>query len=230
MKKLFISLLAIAATVNVMALTKENQAKITITGGTATHSLYLINSSELAEGFNDGYCGEIYQMDDYAVAIYAIFDSKNYETFGSKNLMAQPIQFKIKTNGSDTYTLKVEKVIGEPMKIAFGSKVITLAEGEYSLTAAEAAEIGVFYEEPAKPYSFINNVLVINEATVGAEVTVTPFTYEATGKVPGTSATYPAPVNQVLTGGYYLVSYTNAEGVAREFIVNANPDVQPAND
>lgn len=231
MKKLFISLLAIAATVNVMALTKENQAKITITGGTATHSLYLINSSDLNEGWNNGYCGEIYQMDDYAVAIYAIFDGKNYETFGSKNLMDQPIQFKIKTNGSDTYTLKVEKVLGEPMKIAFGSKVITLAEGTYTLTAAEAAEIGVFYEEPAKPYSFINNRLVINEATDGAEITITPFTYGPQGKALGDPIITHAPMDEDLTGmGYLLITYTNAEGVAREFIVNANPDVQPAND
>ena len=230
MKKLFISLLALAATVNVMALNVENQAKITITGGTATHSLYLINASDLAEGYNNGYCGEIYDLDGHAVAIYAIFNEKNYETFGSKNLMEQPIQFAIKTNGSDTYTLKVEKVKGEPMKIAFGSKVITLAEGTYTLTAAEAAEVGEFYEEPAAPYSFINNVLVINEATEGAEITITPFTYGAEGKNLGTPAIYNAPVNQVLNGGYFLVTYTNAEGVAREFIVNANPDVQPAND
>lgn len=227
MKKLFISLLAIAATLNVMALTKENQAKITITGGTATHSLYLINSSELAEGYNNGYCGEINEMDNYAVAIYAIFDSKNYETFGSKNLMEQPIQFKIKTNGSDSYTLKVEKVLGEPMKIAFGSKVITLAEGTYTLTAAEAAEVGEFYEEPAKPYSFVNNTLVITEAT--GEVTVTPFTYAEGGKSLGTPENHDPSAPIVLSGNYFLVTYETAEGT-REFIVNTNPDVQPAND
>lgn len=227
MKKLFISLLAIAATINVMALNKENQAKITITGGTATHGLYLINSSDLAEGFNNGYCGEIYDLDGLDVALYVVYDSKNYETFASKNLMEQPIQFKIKTNGSDSYTLKVEKVLGEPMKIAFGSKVITLAEGTYTLTAAEAAEVGEFYEEPALPYSFINNTLVINEAT--GLVTVTPFTYAEGGKSLGTPENHDPSAPIVLSGNYFLVSYETAEGT-REFIVNANPDVQPAND
>lgn len=221
MKKLFISLLAIAATLNVMALNVENQAKITIMGGTATHSLYLINASDLAEGINKGYCSEVYDLDGHAVALYAIFNGKNYETFGSKNLMDQPLQFAIKTNGSETYTLKVEKVVGTPMVLAFGNKMITLAEGTYTLTAAEAAQAGQLYA--AIPAKFINNQLVITDAAVGAEVNVTPFSFVEGRRVDGQKVTYTAPVNQALNGNYFEVEYTNKNGVARKFIVNANP-------
>ena len=65
MKKIMLSLLAIAATMNVMAaINIDAKAKITISASGAESSLILIQSSDLNEGWNNGYCGEIYDLSE----------------------------------------------------------------------------------------------------------------------------------------------------------------------
>lgn len=234
MKKLFISLLAMAATLNAMALDINYSAKATLglKANTSEQTCnFTLGETDFAQA--NKLCAEI-NMEGRQVALYAIANSKNYQIYANADVEGLPLGFL--TNADTEYTITFSNVIGTLYLVdAVANKTTEItAGGSYAFTAEAnqtiADRFSITKVLPAKPYSFINNVLVINEATVGAEVTVTPFTYEATGKVPGTSATYPAPVNQVLNGGYFLVTYTNAEGVAREFIVNANPNVQPAND
>ena len=71
MKKIMLSLLAIAATMNVMAaINIDAKAKITISASGAESSLILIQSSDLNEGWNNGYCGEIYDLSEFPLALY----------------------------------------------------------------------------------------------------------------------------------------------------------------
>ena len=231
MKKLFISLLAMAATLNAMALDYEAKATLKLTSTTSqTCELTIAQMT----GNAGKYCAEM-NMQGRKVALYAI-GSKNFEIFAANDLEGTALG--LMTDAATDYTISFSNLAGATklyLVDAVANKTTEITEGgSYAFTAEAnqtiADRFSITKVLPALPYSFINNTLVITEATEGAEVTVTPFTYEATGKVPGTSATYNAPVNQVLNGGYFLVTYTNAEGVAREFIVNANPNVQPAND
>lgn len=237
MKKFLLSLLVLAATANAFALNIVAKADVTIKDATSAYQ-HTLTIAELTDPNASDYCAEIYEgtFGNVYVAFYAIANSKKYEIFASNDLEGQALG--VKTYNGTEYTLTFSNLNGEGKLYLFdavANKYTEITEGgSYAFTAEAnqtiADRFSITKVLPAKPYSFINNVLVINEATVGAEVTVTPFTYGAEGKNLGAPAIYNVPVHQVLNGGYYLVSYTNAEGVAREFIVNANPDVQPAND
>ena len=222
-----------AATLNAMALdcTAVAKMKLTSNNGEICDNIYVGETADPNASF---YCATM-NMTGRKIALYTIANTKQYQKYYTADI--EGVVLGLLTNADTEYTINFSSVSGEKLYLvdAVEDKTIEITEGgSYAFTAEAnqtiADRFSITKVLPALPYSFINNVLVITEATEGADVIITPFTYEATGKVPGTSAKYPAPVNQVLTGGYYLVSYTNAEGVAREFIVNANPDVQPAND
>jgi hypothetical protein len=111
MKKLFLSLLVLAATMNAFAIAYTAKAKVVLTGTTTGQkcTMYLIQSDELNAGVNASYCGPI-ELDGRPVAFYAIYEATNYESFGTKDLGA--MQFGLKTNADTEYTLKVSGVEG----------------------------------------------------------------------------------------------------------------------
>lgn len=111
MKKIFSTLLIMAVTMNAFALTYTAKAKVvlTSTSTTETCNLYLIQSEDLAEGVNNGYCSTI-ELDERQVALYAIYSSNNYQTFGTKTLGA--MAFGIKTDAGTAYTMTVSAVEG----------------------------------------------------------------------------------------------------------------------
>ena len=232
MKKLFISLLAMAATLNAMALdcTAVAKMKLTSNNGEICDNIYVGETADPDASF---YCATM-NMTGRKIALYTIANSKQYQKYYAADVEGATLG--LLTNADTEYTINFSGVTGTLYLVdAVANKYTEITEGgSYTFTAEAnqtiADRFSITKVLPAKPYTFINNVLVINEATEGAEITVTPFTYGVEGMNLGTPVVYNVPVNQVLNGGYFLVTYTNAEGVDREFIVNANPDVQPAND
>ena len=166
MKKIMLSLLAIAATVNVMALNIDAKAKITISASGETTTLLLIESPDLNEGWNNGYCGEIFDLSEYPLALYIRYDGKNYSSFGTKDLTADNIVLAAKDNGASEYTITVSNATNTtPLKLMFGAKEIPFVDGTYTLTAAElaAASKVASAAAPAEPSLCFNyNVLEIN--------------------------------------------------------------------
>lgn len=238
MKKILLSLLVLAASANIFAAVSYTAgADIQIKGNTSNYT-HLLTIADITNANPSQYCAEMYEGDfgSAKVALYAIANSKKYEIFASNDIEGQALGVKTYTDGE--YTLTFSNIKGEtPLYLvdAVANKYTEITEGgSYAFTAEAnqtiADRFSITKVLPALPYSFINNRLVINEATDGAEIILVPFTYGPQGKALGDSIITHAPMDEDLTGmGYFLVSYTNAEGVAREFIVNANPDIQSAN-
>lgn len=164
MKKIILSLLAVAATLNVMAINVDAQAKITISAGGDESSLILIESSDLNDGWNNGYCGEIYDLSALPVALYIQYGGKNYASFGTKDLTASDIVLAAKGNGSESYTLTVSNAAGDSsLKLKFGDKEIPFVNGTYTLTATELAAAEKIAGNPLAPeFCFRYNVLTVN--------------------------------------------------------------------
>ena len=111
MKKLFISLLAIAATVNVMAITYRGYAEITLESTDSYESCKAIiaESDELNDGLNPGYYAEI-NMDGREVALYVPYLGVNYQHLAMYDMSG--LFFGIKADGSTNYRLKFSNVEG----------------------------------------------------------------------------------------------------------------------
>ena len=164
MKKIMLSLLAIAATMNAMAITIDAKAKVTIAAGGAETSLILIQASDLNDGWNNGYCGEIYDLNERPLALYIEYNGKNYASFGTKDLTANDIKLKAKDNGATSYTITVSNASATtPLRLLFGATEIPFVDGTYTLTAAELAAANKVAGAPAAPSICFNyNVLEIN--------------------------------------------------------------------
>ena len=72
MKKLFVSLLVIAAAMNVMAIDINAKAQLTLkSANNKTDELYLIQASDLKAGLNTAYCSLVPSLATKSVAFYA---------------------------------------------------------------------------------------------------------------------------------------------------------------
>ena len=136
MKKIILSLLAIVATMNVMAaLSYTAKAKLTLTTTTESCDMYLIQSNDLTDGIN-AYCEEM-NMEFRQIAFYAINGTTPYQTYAVKTLGALP--FGLKTNAATDYTLTITQVGGAEtltMKDEVTGTVFDLTEGYvYNFTA-----------------------------------------------------------------------------------------------
>lgn len=228
MKKILLSLLVLAASANIFAAINYNAgADIQIKGNTS-HMDHLLTFAEITNANPGQYCVEMYEGDfgSAKVAFYAIADSKKYEIFASNDIDGQALG--VKTYTDTEYTLTFSNLKGEGKLYLFdavANKYVAIVNGGSYAFTAEANQTIADRFSIAKniPATFINNKLVIADAAVGAEVNVTPFSFVEGRRVDGTKVTYNAPVNQALNGNYFEVEYTNKNGVARKFIVNANP-------
>ena len=139
MKKIIVALLAIAASLNVMAVTITAKTQITLKATTSnkTDVLYLIQASDLSEGYNSGYCSEVFEMASKEVAFYAYYNSTAYGTFGTKTL--GNMAFGLKTNADTDYTLTFTQVSGAEtlqMKDNVTGTLFNITEGYvYNFTA-----------------------------------------------------------------------------------------------
>jgi len=157
MKKLMASLLILAAAMNVMAITIDAKAKITLKAiaSNKTEAVYLIQSADLQDGLNTGYCSLVPNLDNKPVAIYAYYNNAEYATFGTKDLGA--LAFGLKTNADTEYQLIVSDVEGATlvMKDDAENATFNLTEGAtYDFTAAANSTINNrfhLYIAPAAP-------------------------------------------------------------------------------
>jgi hypothetical protein len=131
MKKMFLSLLVLAASLNVMAIDITAKAKLTLTPTGATSPaevLYLVQASDLNEGYNTGYCALVPSFDTKSISIFVNYNGEKYGTFGTKDL--SNIELGIKTNDVTDYTITVSDVTGDlTITDLNDGSVITLADG-----------------------------------------------------------------------------------------------------
>lgn len=135
MKKLIVSMLVIAASMNMMAIDYIAKAKITLTGLTSNEvcAVTIAKSNDPSAPY---YCAEI-NMDYRNVALYAIASAKNYQIYVAADLASLP--FGLKTYTDVNYSLTISNVEGTEtlkMKDEVTGTVFDLTEGYvYNFTA-----------------------------------------------------------------------------------------------
>ena len=169
MKKIVLSLLALAATMNIMAVTYSAKATVTLESQDSYESCQMIiaQSSELAEGLTSGEYAEI--NPDRAVGLYVEFGGVKYQHFASNPNTVKNLTLGAITDAATTYTLTISEVSGsETMQIKIGDEVIDLVAGTHTITLTPnqttGAAIGTVNPAGpvAKSFCFRNNILEIN--------------------------------------------------------------------
>lgn len=232
MKKLFITLLTIAVTINVFA--ENNKASITMKANNSKQSCMatIVETTDPDAAAN---CAEI-NMTGRQVALYAIANSKNYQIYANADVEGLPLGFM--TNADTEYTMSFSNLEGAPLYLvdAVANKTTEItAGGSYAFTAEAnqtiADRFSITKVLPLPDYLFIGDQLTIGEVEDGAVINLQYFTYDNGKRVLGDSETSTEKVIELSTAkGYCEVSYTNKAGVERKFIVNPAPVVTPAND
>ena len=110
MKKFILSALSLMMALTMSAITYQAQVSITLDDGTYLPALVVGESSDLAAGVNNGYAGEIQNLDEMPLAIYAIYGGVKYSTFSTKSYTNLPVG--IKTTEATTYHLYFDDVTG----------------------------------------------------------------------------------------------------------------------
>ena len=125
MKKIFISLLMVAATVSAMAQTFTGMAQLTLTSSdNKSCSMIIAESADLSDGLNSGYYAELNE-EGKDVQLYVSFGGKKYQQFASSPATMQDLQLGAKTNASTTYSMTAAGVTGE-FKIKFAGVEYTI--------------------------------------------------------------------------------------------------------
>ncbi len=188
----------------------------------------LIEKTELNSGFNKGYCAEI-KMEDREVALYAIFNGKNYQTFGSNDL--DGLAFGVMTDVATEYTISFSNVEGK-LYLVDGEKFIEITEGgSYTFTAAANQTIADrFSISKYPPYLFIGHKLILGDKKPGSVAKAKSFEYQDGKRVfTGHDVSGDGATLLLFQPSYYEVTYTNRKDEEKKFIVNVNPTVTPAN-
>ncbi len=231
MKKLFISLLALAATVNAMAISFAGKATITLTSANnESCAIIVAESDELADGLNNGYYAVI-NMENREVALYAIYGGSNYQQFATKSL--EDIALGVKTSAATDYTLTVSNVSGsKTLKLKIGDEVIELTEGlskNLTLTPNQAA-LAFGTLEPSAPavpgICFNYNILTLTKYA-GAHVDVFADGAAAaavSADVVGDAA-FDVDLNAQASGKYKVVVNVPGATKPEEYIIDVKPAV-----
>lgn len=228
MKKLLISLLAIAATINVMADEFSAVAKLELKSADGYSCAMVVKQKAGAKATD---CAPI-NTTNKKVLLYAINGTENDQIYVGENLEGIALGFL--TNASTEYTINFSNVSGEKLYLvdAVADKTTEITEGgSYAFTAEANQTIADrFSISKYPPYTFIGDVLTIGELKDGELIYFQYFTYEDGKRVNGIAGTNPKKSFELYTTeGYCEVSYTNKAGVERKFIVNPAPIVTPAN-
>ncbi|MCQ2311307.1 MAG: hypothetical protein MJZ64_06130 [Paludibacteraceae bacterium] len=196
MKKLFISLLMIAATLNLMAQQEEytSYAKLLLTGGTTTVDM------TVAEGTQENFVdlttdGVVY------LAMYSVYNSAKYQRLTLNGELGElPIGFKAKADLTE-YTISVKKVQG--------SKTLYLKDLQEDVVMALTADMTpyAFTIADNQKDQYIENRFQLYVAPA-PEV---PYTRDVAGGQWGTIC-YPASITEVQGGVLYnLTAKTETE-------------------
>jgi hypothetical protein len=168
MKKIFLSLLAVAATINVMAATYSAKATITLESQTSYESCQIIlgQSDELNDGLNSGEYAEI-NMEGRSVALYVEYGGVKYQHFASSPATMKDLVLGAMTDAATSYTLTISNVSGaENFKLKIGDEEIDVVAGSRTITLAPNQTAAIGFVNPSAPAGpsicFNYNVLEIN--------------------------------------------------------------------
>ena len=216
MKKIMISLLLVAASLNVMALDLTAKVKVTLTANTSATSdvLYLIEASDLQDGLNAAYCAVVPELNNKPIAFYAYYDNTEYSTFGTKNLGA--MAFGMKTNADTDYTLSFTQVTGTlKMKDNVTGTLFDITEGYvYNFTATTSSTINDrfhLFVTPSTPEICHRYGKLQVSGSTGQNVVVKNMDDSATsiGTVAITADYQEIAVEGVLAAGQYKVEWNS---------------------
>lgn len=228
MKKIFISLLVVAASLNAMA-TDFAVATLTLKGNTSLEQgeVTLVKTDNPAAA---SYCAPLY-FDQYFVVMYAINGSDKYQIWANADLTDFPLG--IKTYSDADYTITVSNVSGsETLNLydAVADQTIALTNGQtYNFTAAANSTIADrFIVNPSAPavqaICFKYNKLELTKydgATV--EVFADGAATAAVSQVVAGDAQFDIDLSALASGKYTVV----ISGIAtpEEYIIDVKPAV-----
>lgn len=236
MKKIMISLLVAAATINAFAVTYTSKAQLTLTSSdNKSCTMAIGESADLNDGLNNGYYAELNE-EGKTVQLYVVYGGKKYQQFASSPATLQDLQLGIKTNASTTYTLTAANVTGSFVLKVNGVEYTVDANGAVfsdvtlpaSSTLPAAGDEANYKVNPAAPLvqgiCFNYNKL---ELTVYDGATVEVFadgaaTASLTQVVAG-DATFEIDLNGLASGKYKVA----ISGIAtpEEYIIDVKPAV-----
>ena len=130
MKKIMISLLMVAATVNAFAVTYTSKAKLTLkSSDNKSCSITIAESEDFSAGLNPGYYAELNE-EGKEVLLYVEYGGVKYAHFASNAATMTDLQIGIKTNAATSYTLTASSVSGStPFKIRINGVEYTVSAG-----------------------------------------------------------------------------------------------------
>ena len=173
MKKIFISLLMVAATLSAFAQTYTGKAKLTLkSSDNKSCSITIAESADFVDGLNPSYYAELNE-EGKAILFYVEFGGKKYAHFASSPATMQDLQLGVKTNASTTYSMTASNVTGS-LRIKFAGVEYTinangavftdvaLAASSVLPAAGDEANYVVNPSAPAGPsICFRNNILEV---------------------------------------------------------------------
>ena len=230
MKKIMISLLMVAATVNAFAITYTGKAKLTLTAANnESCAIVIAESADFSDGLNNGYYVG-FNEEGKDVQFYVVYGGVKYAHFGSNAATMQDLQLGLKTNASTTYTLTASNVTGS-LKIKFAGVEYTinaagtvfsdlaLAANSVLPAAGNEADFVVNPSAPVAPSICVNyNVLEIN-GHAGESLVVNQGTTEIANE---TSLKDKYSLDLSAYKGRIVVTL-NGE----KYQINVNPEVSP---
>jgi hypothetical protein len=225
MKKIVLSLLTLAATMNVMAVTYSAKASITLESQASYESCKIIlgQSSELSDGLNNGEYAEI-NMEGRSVALYVEYDGVRYQHFASSPATMKNLVLGAMSDDATTYNLIISEVEGaENLKLKIGDEEFDVVAGSRTITLApnQTGAIGFVNYVPAAPSLCFNyNILEIN-GHEGESLIVKQGATEI-ANVAALPAAYSLDLSD--KSGRIIVTLNG-----QDYKIDANPAVTPAN-
>ena len=236
MKKIMISLLMVAATLNAMAITYTGKAQLVLTSSdNKSCTLGLVESEDLVDGLNPGRYA-VLNEEGKDVLLYVVYNNVKYATFGSNAATMADLQLGIKTNAATSYTLTAKNVTGtlrvkingiEYTITAGLNEVITLPASSTLPAAGDEANYKVNPSAPlVQGICFKYNKLELTKydgATV--EVFADGAATAAVTDVVAGDATYPVDLNAQPSGKYKVVVTIPGVATPEEYIIDVKPAV-----
>lgn len=238
MKKIFISLLAIAATMSAMAQTFTGIAQLTLTSNdNKSCTMSIAESEDLSDGLNSGYYA-ILNESGYDVQLYVSYGGQKYQQFASNAATMQNLQLGVKTNAAATYTLTASNVTGS-LKIKFAGVEYTInADGavfsDLALPANSvlpaAGDEANYVVNPSAPLvqgiCFNYNILTLTMYN-GANVDVYPYgtTTAAVSATVAGDAPFDVDLSTQASGKYKVVVTIPGVVDPEEYIIDVKPAV-----
>jgi len=222
MKKMILSLLAVAATMSAMAINYNAKATITLTSpNNKTSKLIIAESDELAAGLNNGYYAEL-NTEGRDAALYVEYNGVKYMQFAAKSLDEMVLGTWFSDDAQDgDYTLTVSGVSGtETLKIKIGGETIELTSGTSKTLSrsALAAAGNMVNPAPSVPGICHQNGKLEITAYKGANVQVVEYDDNTKVAVPATDITLDyqeIDLANVAAGKQYVVIVTMGADVEK---------------